>query len=139
VAAGLLNVAAGARAAVLSLYSLPTIYSAYVYGRRHASLTAFGSALLVALLMQSNSTPPVVGTAGTPHPFCSSGFAPPIARSAAFPVDFASSLRPTPFAGPRADAPRPREGERASGASERRHREGVDVSLADPRPDARPR
>ena len=65
-AAGLLNMAAGARAAVLSLYSLPTIYSAYVYGRRHASLTAFGSALLVALLMQSNSTLPVVGTAGAP-------------------------------------------------------------------------
>jgi len=54
--AGLLNVAAGAHAAVLSLYSLPTIISAYVFGRRHASLTAFGSALLVALMMQTNRT-----------------------------------------------------------------------------------
>lgn len=65
--AGLLNVAAGAHAAVLSLYSLPTIFSAYVYGRRHASLTAFGSALLVALLMQSNSTLLVGHVAGTPE------------------------------------------------------------------------
>lgn len=32
---------------VLGLYALPTLYSAYVYGRRHAVLTAFGSVFLV--------------------------------------------------------------------------------------------
>lgn len=32
---------------VLGLYALPTLYSAYAYGRRHAVLTAFGSVFLV--------------------------------------------------------------------------------------------
>lgn len=32
---------------VLGLYALPTLYSAYVYGRRHAVLTAFASVFLV--------------------------------------------------------------------------------------------
>lgn len=32
---------------VLYLYSIPTIYSAYAYGRRHAVLTAFASAFLI--------------------------------------------------------------------------------------------
>jgi len=54
--AGLLNVTAGAHAAVLSLFSLPTIISAYVFGRKHSTLTAFGSALVVALMMQTNKT-----------------------------------------------------------------------------------
>jgi putative nucleotidyltransferase with HDIG domain len=65
--AGLLNVAAGAHSAVLSLYSLPTIVSAYLYGRRHASLTALGSALLVALLMQTNSSLLVGNVPGSPE------------------------------------------------------------------------
>lgn len=35
---------------VLGLYALPTLYSAYVYGRRHAVLTAFASVFLVVAL-----------------------------------------------------------------------------------------
>ena len=35
---------------VLAFYTLPTIFSAYHYGRRHATLTAFASVLLVVLL-----------------------------------------------------------------------------------------
>ena len=41
---------------VLSLYVLPTIASAYFYGRRHGTLTAFASVLLVSgLLIFRNS------------------------------------------------------------------------------------
>jgi putative nucleotidyltransferase with HDIG domain len=36
---------------ILSLYSLPTLFSAYVYGRRHATLTAFASVLIVVLMI----------------------------------------------------------------------------------------
>jgi putative nucleotidyltransferase with HDIG domain len=36
---------------MLSFYTLPTVGSAYLYGRRHATLTAFASVLLVVLLM----------------------------------------------------------------------------------------
>jgi putative nucleotidyltransferase with HDIG domain len=35
---------------ILSLYALPTLLSAYVYGRRHATLTAFASVLIVVLM-----------------------------------------------------------------------------------------
>ena len=35
---------------VLSLYAFPTLISAYTYGRRHATLTAFASVLIVVLL-----------------------------------------------------------------------------------------
>lgn len=35
---------------LLSLYAIPTLASAYLYGRRHATLTAFASVLLVILL-----------------------------------------------------------------------------------------
>jgi len=48
--AGLLTIATAADRAVLSLFILPTVASAYRYGRRHAVLTAFGSVLLVYLL-----------------------------------------------------------------------------------------
>jgi len=48
---------------ILSFYALPTIVSAYLYGRRHATLTAFGSVLLVVLLMQVNTAPGSVGEA----------------------------------------------------------------------------
>lgn len=37
---------------VLAFYTLPTIGSAYLYGRRHATLTAVASVLLVILLMR---------------------------------------------------------------------------------------
>ena len=39
---------------VLSFYTLPTLGSAYIYGRRHATLTAFGSVLLVTLMTWYN-------------------------------------------------------------------------------------
>jgi putative nucleotidyltransferase with HDIG domain len=46
----LLNVLIDAQRMVLYFYTLPTVASAYLYGRRHATLTAFASVLLVALL-----------------------------------------------------------------------------------------
>jgi putative nucleotidyltransferase with HDIG domain len=54
----LLNYMFASQRMLLSLYALPTIGSAYLYGRRHATLTAFASVLLVALLM---SFPDLVG------------------------------------------------------------------------------
>jgi putative nucleotidyltransferase with HDIG domain len=39
---------------MLGFYVLPTVYSAYFYGRRHATLTAFASILLVILIVYSN-------------------------------------------------------------------------------------
>jgi len=39
---------------VLSFYMLPTVLSAYFYGRRHAVLTAFASIFVVVLLMHIN-------------------------------------------------------------------------------------
>ncbi len=49
---GLLTLNSASGRAVLSLYSLPTVVSAYKLGRRHATLTAFGSVLLVVLMLQ---------------------------------------------------------------------------------------
>jgi len=48
----LLNSVLASQRMVLSFYALPTIASAYLYGRRHATLTAFASVLLVSLLLQ---------------------------------------------------------------------------------------
>jgi putative nucleotidyltransferase with HDIG domain len=63
---GLLTLVSGAGRAVLSLYSLPTVVSAYRFGRRHATLTALGSVLLVVLLVQFDPdialAAPVFGT-----------------------------------------------------------------------------
>jgi putative nucleotidyltransferase with HDIG domain len=39
---------------LLGLYTLPTLFSAYVYGRRHATLTALSSVLLVVLITYFN-------------------------------------------------------------------------------------
>ena len=53
----LLNYVIAAQRMVLSFYVLPTIASAYFYGRRHGTLTAFASVLLVVgLLIFRNST-----------------------------------------------------------------------------------
>jgi putative nucleotidyltransferase with HDIG domain len=52
----LLNVAVDAQRMMLSFYTLPTVGSAYFYGRRHATLTAFASVLLVALLTATTPT-----------------------------------------------------------------------------------
>jgi putative nucleotidyltransferase with HDIG domain len=49
-----LNLVVDGQRMVLSFYTLPTLGSAYVYGRRHATLTAFGSVLLVCLMTWYN-------------------------------------------------------------------------------------
>ncbi len=50
----LLNLVVDGQRMVLSFYTLPTVGSAYLYGRRHATLTAFGSVLLVVLMTWYN-------------------------------------------------------------------------------------
>ncbi len=47
--AGLLNYAVASQRVLLGLYVLPTIMSAYCYGRRHATLTALASIIFVGL------------------------------------------------------------------------------------------
>jgi len=39
---------------IMGFYILPTVFSAYYFGRRHATLTALGSALLVVLILHWN-------------------------------------------------------------------------------------
>ena len=48
--AGLLNVLTDAQRVVLGFYTLPIVGAAYLYGRRHAVLTAYGCALLALLV-----------------------------------------------------------------------------------------
>ena len=50
----LLNLVVDGQRMVLSFYTLPTLGSAYLYGRRHATLTALGSVLLVCLMTWYN-------------------------------------------------------------------------------------
>jgi len=52
--AGLLNSVIASQRVVLGLSTLPTVVSAYLYGRRHATLTALASTLLVVLLASFN-------------------------------------------------------------------------------------
>jgi putative nucleotidyltransferase with HDIG domain len=66
----ILNLVVDGQRMVLSFYTLPTLGSAYLYGRRHATLTAFGSVLLVCLMTWYN---PVLLAA-------SAGFAVPAER-----------------------------------------------------------
>jgi putative nucleotidyltransferase with HDIG domain len=47
----LLNYAVASQRMILAFYVLPTVISAYFYGRRHATLTALASVLLVVLLI----------------------------------------------------------------------------------------
>ena len=54
--AALLNFIVTGRRMVLAFYTLPTVASAYLYGRRHATLTAVASVLLVVLLTAINPT-----------------------------------------------------------------------------------
>ena len=51
----LINYVVNANYMLLGFYSLPAIFSAYFFGRRHATLTAFASALLVGFLTYFNS------------------------------------------------------------------------------------
>ncbi len=52
--AGMLNSLVASQRVVLGLYTMPTVVSAYLYGRRHATLTALASVLLVILLSWFN-------------------------------------------------------------------------------------
>jgi putative nucleotidyltransferase with HDIG domain len=54
--AGLLNWLFASHGMVVGLYAIPTLFSAYFYGRRHAVLTAVGSVLLVMVLGVTNPT-----------------------------------------------------------------------------------
>jgi putative nucleotidyltransferase with HDIG domain len=47
----LLNYLVASQRMILNLYAIPTLISAYTYGRRHATLTALGSILIVVLLL----------------------------------------------------------------------------------------
>src|SRR5437899_90291 len=51
VLAGMLNFLISSHRMVLGFYSLPTLFSAYAYGRRHAVLTAFASIFLVGMVL----------------------------------------------------------------------------------------
>ena len=55
VIAGLFNWLVASHRMILGLYTLPTIFSAYVYGRRHAVLTASASIFLVVILLWKNT------------------------------------------------------------------------------------
>jgi len=50
----ILNLVVDGQRMVLSFYTMPTLGSAYLYGRRHATLTALGSVLLVCLMTWYN-------------------------------------------------------------------------------------
>ena len=52
--AGLLNAMVTSQQMLLGFYTLPTVASAYLYGRRHATLTAFACVLLVVYLRLLN-------------------------------------------------------------------------------------
>lgn len=52
--AAILNYFVASDDVILGLYTLPTLFSAYFYGRRHATLTAFASVLVVTLVAYIN-------------------------------------------------------------------------------------
>jgi hypothetical protein len=54
VIAAMLNFLVASQRMALVFYFLPTLYSAYYFGRRHATLTAVASVVLVALLAYTN-------------------------------------------------------------------------------------
>ncbi len=56
VVAALCNFLIANRGILLSFYTFPTLFSAYYYGRRHATLTALASVLIVVLLTFLNPT-----------------------------------------------------------------------------------
>lgn len=51
---GLMNYMITGHRMMLGLYTLPTLYSAYFYGRRHATLTALASLFLVGIVIHFN-------------------------------------------------------------------------------------
>jgi putative nucleotidyltransferase with HDIG domain len=54
VLAAVMNYLVTAQRMILGFYTLPTLFSAYFYGRRHATLTAFASVFIVGLLAYYN-------------------------------------------------------------------------------------
>jgi putative nucleotidyltransferase with HDIG domain len=60
-----LNLVIDTQRMMLSFYTLPTLGSAYLYGRRHATLTAFASVLMVILLTAKST---IIGDASMPVP-----------------------------------------------------------------------
>jgi putative nucleotidyltransferase with HDIG domain len=54
VIAGLINWLVASHHLIVGFYTLPTLFSAYVYGRRHAVLTAAASIFMVAVLVLTN-------------------------------------------------------------------------------------
>lgn len=54
------NFAVEGQRMVLALYTLPTLFSAYKYGRRHAVMTALASSLLAFLVLYFHFTPSVM-------------------------------------------------------------------------------
>lgn len=52
--AGAMNYLVASQRMILGFYTLPTLFSAYFFGRRHATLTAFASVFLVGLLAYYN-------------------------------------------------------------------------------------
>jgi putative nucleotidyltransferase with HDIG domain len=54
VIAAILNFLLAPHRLLLGFYTLPTLFSAYFYGRRHATMTAVASVLLVVLVVYSN-------------------------------------------------------------------------------------
>jgi len=65
VMAAVLNLLVDGHRMLLTLYSLPTLYSAYCYGRRHATLTAVASVAIIGLVMHYN---PLMFSQHTPTP-----------------------------------------------------------------------
>lgn len=61
--AWLLNSMLASQRMLLGLYTLPTVVSAYLYGRRHATLTALASTLLVVYMRLTN--PGLLGYGGS--------------------------------------------------------------------------
>jgi HD-GYP domain-containing protein (c-di-GMP phosphodiesterase class II) len=56
VIAAILNFLVAPHRILLGLYTLPTLFSAYFCGRRHATVTAVASVLVVILVVHSNSS-----------------------------------------------------------------------------------
>ena len=54
VIAGLINWLVASHRLIVGFYTLPTLFSAYVYGRRHAVLTASASIFMVVVLVLTN-------------------------------------------------------------------------------------
>ena len=54
VIAAAINFVLASHRVLLGFYGLPTLFSAYFYGRRHAVLTAVASILMVFLILQLN-------------------------------------------------------------------------------------